>query len=292
MQQITWTYCQVKSDEILTDGLWKLKTNHILPQTEVLYSAYGNYLLSNGGEHYYIGEGKNLFKRVKQQFNPKTTTFYKTYQKFCEKNNREKLAINDFSIQYIPTEIGRKEIEDFGIVNLATPLNKFQKGKRTKFDIESKEGLWNNVQDKKEELLKQGEKLLFAQSVLSWGDCCPEKTPGIYVLFDHDKVIYVGESSDISARYATHSNTRSTYFSAVRRNTSTDILGYQLKVKNGKKKYLTEAENIEVTKYLFGRCAIFLPVTFGRYELEEYLIKKYKPLLNRKDNRVSNLDAQ
>jgi hypothetical protein len=58
-----------------------------------------------------------------------------------------------------------------------------------------------------------------------------------------------------------------------------------LQERNGKKKYFIDNHDKEVTKFLRGTLAAFYPVSFGRYELEEFLIKKYRPLLNRKDNK-------
>lgn len=96
-------------------------------------------------------------------------------------------------------------------------------------------------------------------------------------------MIYIGESSNINERHLTHSNR--TYFSALRRHIATEILQFELKEKSGKKKFLNEIEEKAVTLYLKDCNAIFYNLNFGRCELEEYLIKKYKPLLNRKHNK-------
>ena len=65
-----------------------------------------------------------------------------------------------------------------------------------------------------------------------------------------------------------------------------DIKRLKLKALNkGKKRYFTETEDKKVTEFLKTCKSIVFPVAFGRYELEEYLIKKHKPLLNRKDNK-------
>lgn len=44
-------------------------------------------------------------------------------------------------------------------------------------------------------------------------------------------------------------------------------------------------EDKKVTEFLRTCKSTVFPVAFGRYELEEYLIKKHRPLLNRKDNK-------
>jgi len=283
MQEINWTYCQDNSENILADGLLKLRDCDVCSPSDILFSDFGNYLISYQDKHYYIGEGKDIRARLKQQFKPTTSTFYKNFQKYLKTNQAIRpIPIDNFCVRFMPTDIGRKEIEDFGIVNLATPLNKFQIGKRLKADLKKQNGLWDKVQEQKAKLLKQGEQLVFKQKFSSWFDTNPKSTAGLYIVKDKLQIIYIGESSDISERHSTHSST--TYFSALRRHIATDILDFELKKKNGKKKYLTDSEDKKVTDFLRGTLAAFHPVSFGRYELEEYLIKKHRPLLNRKDN--------
>lgn len=130
--------------------------------------------------------------------------------------------------------------------------------------------------------MKQGEEIVFKQKFSSWFDTNAKSTAGLYIVKDNTQIIYIGESSDISERHSTHSST--TYFSALRRHIATEILDFELKEKNRKKKYLTDNEDKKVKDYLRGTVATFHPVSFGRYELEEHLIKKHRPLLNRKDN--------
>lgn len=283
MENINWTFCQDHSDKILADGLLKLKECNISNPTEISFADFGNYLISHRDKLYYIGEAKNIKARIKQQFKPTISTFFKNFQKHLKSDNALRpIAIDNFSIRFMPTEIGRKEIEDFGIVNFATPLNKFQIGKRHKVELKNQNGLWNNVQKLKDQLLKQGEEKVFNNKFSPWFDNNIKSTAGLYIVKEKSKLIYIGESSDISERHTTHSST--TYFSALRRHIGTDILGYELKEKNGKKKYLTDSEDKKVTDFIRGTTALFYPINFGRYELEEYLIKKHRPLLNRKDN--------
>lgn len=283
MQEINWKYCQDNSDKILVDGILKLMDCNICQLHNISVSDFGNYLITHQDKPYYIGEAKDIRARLKQQFKPTTSTFYKNFQKLLKTNQALRpIPIDSFSVRFMATNIGRKEIEDFGIVNLATPLNKFQIGKRLKANLKKQNGLWDKVQEQKDELLKQGEHLVFKQKYSLWFDTSPKSTAGIYIVKDKSQIIYIGESSDISERHNTHSST--TYFSALRRHIATEILNFELKEKNGKKKYLNTQEDKRVTDYLRGTTATFYPVSFGRYELEEYLIKKHRPLLNRKDN--------
>jgi predicted GIY-YIG superfamily endonuclease len=283
MENIDWLYTQTNSDKILTDGIFKLKENPTSKLTEISYSNFGNYLISYFDKPYYIGEAKNIKSRLKQQFKPTTSTFYKNFQRILKNDQGlTPIPIDNFSVQFMATAIGRKEIEDFGIVNLPTQLNKFQIGKRLKVDLIKKHGLWDKVQELKTELLRQAESEVLNQRFTGWFDNNVKSTAGLYIVKKKEEIIYIGESSDIKERHNTHSTT--TYFSALRRHIATDILDFELKERNGKKKYLTDTENASVTEYLRGTNATFYPVSFGRCELEEYLIKKYRPLLNRKDN--------
>ena len=107
---------------------------------------------------------------------------------------------------------------------------------------------------------------------------------GLYLVKDKSgKLIYIGESSDIGERIKTHSGR--TYFSALRRHIGTDILGFELQEVKGKKRYFSGTEDRKVTEFLKMCNVTLFPVSFGRYELEEHLIKNHRPLLNRKDNK-------
>lgn len=285
MTKFSWDIIQKKSDEILSCGLNKLKTEPFCDINNVNEKGFGNYLISLNEVPYYIGEGKELNKRLQQQFKPATSTFYKNFEKLYSTNKLVKSSsIDKFKIQYIATNIGRKEVEEFGIVNLPTKLNSFQLDKREKFEIADKEGLWNAVQENSVKLLEEGETRILKSIFTTWFDTKMISSAGLYIVKDKsDKLIYIGESSNIGERIKTHSGR--TYFSALRRYIGTDILGFELQEIKGKKRYFSEIEDRKVTEFLKTCKVTLFPVALGRYEFEEYLIKKYRPLLNRKDNK-------
>lgn len=285
MTEINWEFTQNNSDTILSDGLFKLKTRPYQLVSDVRHNGLGNYLISHNETNYYVGEGKELSERLKQQFKPTTSTFYKNFLKLQKTNkNIANLAIDTFKVQVITTDIGRKEIEEFGISNLPTLLNRFQVAKRKLHKVAYQNGLWDNVQKVKTEILLQAEQEILKGKFSLWFECKVEKIAGLYLVRNKlDKLIYIGESSDICERFNTHSN--KTYFSALRRHIGTEILNYELYERNGKKKYFENSEDKKVTEFLKSCKATFYPTHFGRYELEEYLIKKYRPLLNRKNNK-------
>jgi predicted GIY-YIG superfamily endonuclease len=285
MSKITWDNIQKQSDEILSDGLFTLKSRPFDNFSNVTEKGFGNYLISLDKKPFYIGEAKELSKRIKQQSKPTTSTFYKNYLKATASNQLLKpVDIDSFKIQFITTNIGRKEMEEFGIVNLPTRLNSFQLDKRKKFEIKNHNGLWLSVQNEFADFLKQGETKLFKTAFQPWFNLTTISNAGLYLVKDKaDRLIYIGESSDVGERIATHSGR--TYFSALRRHIGTEILGFQLKEINKKKRYFSDSEDKRVTDFLTSCKATVFAVNFGRYELEEYLIKKHRPLLNRKDNK-------
>jgi len=285
MSRFTWDKIQKQSDEILSCGLNKLKSRPFSDLSTVNENGFGNYLISLNKIPYYVGEAKELNKRLKQQFKPTTSTFYKNYQKLAlTKQLAKPTTIDKFKIQFIPTSIGRKEVEEFGIVNLPTKLNSFQLDKRKKFIIADQNGLWDAIQENFTELLIEGENKILKSSFTSWFDTKIISSAGLYLVKDKsDNLIYIGESSDVGERIVTHSGR--TYFSALRRHIGTDILNYDLREIKGKKRYFSDKEDKKVTEFLKTCKATIFPAAFGRYELEEYLIKKHRPLLNRKDNK-------
>jgi len=285
MSKLTWENIQKQSDEILSDGLFLLKSRPVIAFSAVTEKGFGNYLISLDKKPFYIGEAKELSKRIKQQSKPTTSTFYKNYQKAVKTNQLLRpIDIDKFNIQTISTNIGRKEVEEFGIVNLPTRLNSFQLDKRKKFEIKNQNGLWEQIQSDYLDLLKQGEIKLFKTTFKPWFELTTISNAGLYLVKDKsDKLIYIGESSDLGERITTHSGR--TYFSALRRHIGTEILGYELKEIKNKKRYFSDLEDKKVTDFLRSCHATVFPVNFGRYELEEYLIKKHRPLLNRKDNK-------
>lgn len=287
MKRISWKYCQDNSNLILATGLSLLRSNLKLSFENNFINEYGNYLISNKSDKWnYIGEAKSLSKRITQHSKEKTSTFYKNYKKLDNQfyNLPKRLKLDDFIVRTIKTEIGRKEIEEFGIVNIPAVLNKFQKGKRNKYSGKIDIEVWNAVQDNFIHLLEQGEKEIMKSNQFDWFSAQIPFTAGLYwVEHKSYELIYIGESSNISERYETHSG--KTYFSALRRHIGENILDFELQTVKGKKRYFSDNEDLKVTSFL-RKCTIRpLKINFGRYELEEYLIRKHKPLLNRKENQ-------
>jgi predicted GIY-YIG superfamily endonuclease len=279
---MNFTQLQSNSTQILTQGILKLKNQPLTNPKDITFNSYGNYVICEDDIHWYIGEGKDVSKRLKQQFKEKRSTFYKTYIKdYGDK------SIDIFRVKYIETNIGRKEIEEFGMVNLPTSLNKFQKNKCVKIDLISNEDYnWDQIQSNSNQLLIDGETEFSKQTSQNWFDAVVPDNAGVYMVFNEkDDILYIGESSSLMERYKTHSGT--TYFSALRRHIGKTLLNFnfiQIKSKKKNREFLEE-NDIQITEFL-KKCKVkFLPVNFGRYELEEFMIRKHHPVLNKKENK-------
>lgn len=283
---IDWDYLQQNSNDVLAEGLSCLLEACACKFDDRHPSEPGNYVISYSGIPLYIGETKRLDRRLVQHY--RGNTFYTNYLRDCaELNLPPDLTIDDFKCQFIPTHIGRKEIEEFGIVNLPAPLNNFHINIGKYFTIVSSDQVWQIVQENTENLLEQGEKILLSLEPLPWNQANPPASPGVYIIFnDHEEVIYIGESTDLEDRYRTHS--KRTRFSVFRRHVATRIFGFTLKTRaelglggtDTKRAYLADSEDKEINKYIHKCSIIMMPVYFGRLELEEHLIQNIQPLLN------------
>lgn len=282
MKDITWKYCQENSDLILSAGLQILMKEKPNSFGDICTDCYGNYLITDRNENWsYTGEGKNLSNRIRQHSREKTSTFYKNYIK---SNKLLKiLKLEDFEFRIINNSIGRKELEEFTIVNYPTNLNNFQKGKRRIFKARTNEMLWKEIQENYLQIIEQGANEFNKSKHLNWTSAQINNRAGIYwIEHKKDGHIYIGESSNVFERHVTHSGR--TYFSAVRRNLGETILGFKLQTIKGRKRYFSDKEDLHLTKYLNSCYIKTMPISFGRFELEENLIRKHKPVLNRKEN--------
>jgi len=280
---IDWNFCQENSGRLLAEGICALRSSTPRNPQQSQITGPGNYLVVLDGNPLYVGEGINLSSRLKQQFRTNTSTFYKNYTRT---DPNPQADITEFQVQFMETRIGRKEIEDFGIVNIPTKLNRFQLDKRELLSPVADSELWSVVQSQYQEILAQGEDEFFSQPPCPMFDAVPNNCAGIYAVWaaDCSTPIYIGESSDVAKRHRTHC--KHTYFSALRRHIGTSILGFELQLRKGKKRYFTESEDGLVTSYLRSCRYGYLPVAFGRMEIEEHLIRKHHPRLNRKGNNL------
>lgn len=289
--KINWEYIQKNSNDILAEGLSKLACSPYYNFGGKYPKDFGNYIISHGKVPLYIGEATNINKRLKEHY--RGNTFYKNYKKYGENIGLPiGLEMDAFQVQYYISKIGRKEIEEFGIVNLPAPLNKFQKNKREKLSPITSTFLWDDIQVISAELLHQAEIKVLSQQTVPWKNVDIDNVPGVYLIFNsNNELIYIGESTGLYDRYVTHST--DTRFSAFRRHVAVDLLSFKLKTKqelgidstDKRKKSVTAKEDQKISQYVNECHVIIYQVSFGRGELEEYLIRSLHPLLNSKGNK-------
>ena len=267
---------QKSAMQILSDGMHELLRQPYRRLDSMMSPMPGNYLISLDKKGMYAGESLDIAHRLEQQSKPKTSTFYKNYLK---QFGFEAKSITDFKVQTIHTKSGRKELEEFCIVNIPTPLNKLQLDKKIKVVLEDM-GTWNDIQDNSSIIIEAGIQEVLSSPRQKWDFTHVPNEGGIYLIYYNNELIYIGETSCISERIKTHSG--QTYFSAFRRNCGTILLNFTLKEKNGKKRYFTEEEDSQIDSFLKQCTIVPFPVSIGRGELEERLIKEFSPLLNKK----------
>lgn len=282
-QDLDWEECQRRSDELLAHGVGFLRNQPPLTFDQVRSTRPGNYLISLDAGPRYIGEAANLQLRLRQQFIPKTSTFYKGYLA-----RHGQIPIERFRTQWMETAIGRKEVEESGIVNIPCRLNKFQLDKRAACSHAANPELWLRTQCCHTALLAEGARAVMSSPLTRGSNAAPPHVPGIYLIRTDATAapLYVGESSDLAERWC-KAHGRSTYFSALRRHIATELLGFTLKIRNRKAKYLDDAEDRHVSQFLEQCWCTFTPVRYGRFELEEHLIRAHRPKLNRKGNKIA-----
>jgi len=256
-----WKNVQNNSNEILCSGISNLLNQNKYKFNQIKNTNGGVYLISDREIYLYIGQSNNIAQRIKQH---------------------KKYKYNLF--QYISTEIGKKELEEFGIVNLNTLDNKSHRNEKLYYKLNCKTDLWNKIQKNSKIILESGEKVFFERKFFKWNDIYIniENKAGVYCIENDKKdLLYIGESIDLKNRFKIHS--KRTYFSAFRRSLGEKLFNFKLLIKNNKKRYFPIEQDEKISDYIYNNCRIrFTYVNFGRLELEKFLINKYKPLLNKK----------
>ena len=119
----------------------------------------------------------------------------------------------------------------------------------------------------------------------SWTKSQPSEA-GVYMLFEKDKPVYVGESGSIAGRITDMLDSRHhTVRRAMGEKRFSDIEGYKKATSKSK-----HPEHIEaLVQEAMARLKLcVLPIKIGRKEFEEYIFSKHQPELNRKSKRGTN----
>jgi hypothetical protein len=139
---------------------------------------------------------------------------------------------------------------------------------------------WTRHQEHADEALAAGERMLWEQPRVPWDEAEVPRCAGVYIVWAEgfEAPRYIGESTNLRRRHRNHD--RTTGSSALRRNVGREVFGFALQSKR-----FTPEEDAQVTDYLALCRYAFLPVSIGRKELEEFLVAKHRPQLNRKGKR-------
>lgn len=273
-----WIELQQQASQVLQGGLSGLLSSTLENRPGTVTTASGNYLLFAESEPLYIGQALNLRQRLS------THQRSKKFEPFLE----------TLGFRTMEVAIGRKEIEEYGMFSLKTPLNKSHRNRvfndSELLDQQAFE-LWGSVQNQSDKLLMQALEHIEAQLILP--DSTENSTlPGIYIVRRNNEIIYIGESLSLVKRINVHQKT--TRFSVFRRSVAKAYLGFELKTKaelgilesqDKKRFFLSPEEELQVNQFV-DTCSFWkLPVSFGRFELEDALIKQYAPQLNRKGKK-------
>jgi len=131
---------------------------------------------------------------------------------------------------------------------------------------------WEQIQQKATQLTELGEVRLLAMPLIPWDKVELVAEAGVYWIQHPKYGVYIGQTRNFRQRFGRHDR----YSSAFRTNLG-KIMGF---VKQNNR---FSPEEVLLLNNSIQQCQLrFMPVAFGRLELEEHLIKKYQPALNRK----------
>ena len=269
---ISWKNIQIESAGILDQGLKTLYSLNSLSELSNIPDIAGNYMLFENNKPIYIGQSQHVPNRIRQHLSSK------------------KFKDREISFTLLPVNLGRKEIEEYGCFYFKGMENKFHHHRV--FDRKDNSLLnWNTIQQDHEEILRNGILQFKNNKAIPWKDAILSNSPGVYLLYKNTDILYIGEGISLSGRYAMHVG--QTRMSVLRRKIATRKLGFSLKTKqelgydtstDSKRSFLSNLEDVEVSKYLDDCTLKFMEVDFGRLELESQLIHLFKPELNSKNN--------
>ena len=116
-----------------------------------------------------------------------------------------------------------------------------------------------------------------------WSSKFPDE-PGVYIFFEKDKIVYVGETSSIKKRMINILDTR---HHTIRRKIGKFNFSTNPKYSKAasKPKFLPELEKT-INNWMTSKMKLsFLPIYLGRKELEAYITKEHKPKYNSPSKR-------
>jgi hypothetical protein len=108
---------------------------------------------------------------------------------------------------------------------------------------------------------------------------------GIYAFFKNDTIIYIGETGSLRGRMRDSTRTvNHTLRRTIGKRKYKNVKGYQEATSH--KKFPDHIER-QINKYMSSLNIVIIPVSFGRSEIEEYIVDRYRPIYNNKFKRES-----
>lgn len=144
---------------------------------------------------------------------------------------------------------------------------------------------WNELQNEAENIIKDGYQVLAESEAFPWSSINKiPKEAGVSAIYKGKELLYVGESENIYNKFVKHYDNPNSK-SPFRRNLAEVKLEIPFK-KNEKGKKVSTISAYEmdtkIKAYVQNCCFRYLVVELGRTELKEYIIKRYRPALNKK----------
>lgn len=275
---LSWSDLQRYADAVLASGLKDLMSQPPSPWGPLNLHTAGAYVFSEGDAIVYFGESASVSWRVGQHRNPRSRLMAALLAGGVadpDAHAASRLTIRAFSV-----ELGRLELEEFGIACLRPSVNLMRRDSRTALAyVDAATDLWRRVQSDSGRLLKAGVSAALEVPAVPWKAMRPPVGAGLYILRDSKrKALYVGETDALGERLGTHGVARS-YFSALRRHVGTELLGlaFAPNVRRG----FSPADEARISAHLSTCTIAIMPLAFGRWELERELVGEMRPVLNR-----------
>lgn len=271
-----WELAQHNYEALLAEGLHKLLiTGDTMPSGEAPLLP-GNLLFLLDECALFASETEQLAKHLKRQMDPHYSVFYRKYQRSYQNAD---IALEDFSLRWMPVSIARKELFEFCCSNLSTPLNTYRSDRFGSVLRAGTYRLWDQMQGISSQLLEEGKAFCRAGEAVRWGSAVRMNDPGVYfVRSPEGRIIYIGEVGSLHEQYRV--NGSDTYASLLRRNLAERHFRFRLHVQDGERRYLHDEQEAALTDYLRACTIAFTPVRFGRVEVCETLISEIRPPMN------------
>ena len=265
-----WDIVQLNSDKLLAEGLHRLMISESRPGEEDLPDDAGNYVFLDGENALFAGEAGNLQRRISAQLDEGKSRFYKRY---LQSSPDEVRPLSEMTLRYIPVVIGRKELEEYVIVNLGSGLNREPSANYWLSVRAGVHDFWDRIQKKAADLLNDGSSACLEAEPVRWRNRSVLSTAGVFIIRNrNDEIIRICEAANLAADLKVAESDSHT--SDLRYAIGTDQLGFQAVLSSEGRRGFQPNEEEDISRYLH-RCTIAQStVGFGRLEIANALSRQ------------------